>query len=493
MSSNTRSQLPDPAQQLLRQREVQALKVILGVRFLLVIIMAPLVWVLGQAPFDRIATSVALLVYLVAIAASAALVWRQRRLGAVGLVGVGLDVVFLSALPFIWYTALGGSDIPAGLTLKTSITVISLIFIALNALAMRPIYPALVAIGVLFLHFALLGIALADGRSPFTDSYLIAYTTGEISRGGVAIRMIVVAMVGVILTLLTASARRTIIDAVKLQTANVQLGRYFSPNLVPQLIESSDLFQVGGERRELSFVFTDLEGFTSLVEANEPAVVVPLLNQYLDGLVQIAFRHDGTVDKIVGDAVHVIFGAPVSQPDHAERAVACALEMDAFAERYRRDMTDGARLGVTRIGINSGPAIVGNFGGDALFDYTAHGDSINTAARLEGANKYLGTRVCVSIDTVERMEIFHGRPIGTLVLKGKTQGLEAEPLPAAVASSPETEDYRQAYDLMKDERPEAVDRFETIHEKMPDDPVVRLHLERLRCGESGTRLVLTEK
>ena len=128
-----------------------------------------------------------------------------------------------------------------------------------------------------------------------------------------------------------------------------------------------------------------------------------LLNGYLAGMTSIVFTHEGTVAKIVGDALHVLFGAPGEQPDHSQRAVACALDMDAFSQSFRDDWREkGIALGVTRIGINAGPAIVGNFGGGRFFDYTAYGDTINIAARLEAANKQLGTHICVSENVARR-------------------------------------------------------------------------------------------
>ena len=110
-------------------------------------------------------------------------------------------------------------------------------------------------------------------------------------------------------------------------------------------------------------------------------------------MTEIVFAHEGTVAKIVGDALHVLFGAPGEQPDHAARAVACALELDAFSREFRETWRAAAsRLAATRIGVHAGPAIVGNFGGGRFFDYTAYGDTINIAARLEVGNKQLGTR-----------------------------------------------------------------------------------------------------
>src|SRR5215813_4939556 len=113
----------------------------------------------------------------------------------------------------------------------------------------------------------------------------------------------------------------------------------------------------------------------------------------------------------MGDALHVLFGAPGEQPDHAARAIACSLALDDFAQSFRgRWNKKGVALGVTRVGAHAGPAIVGNFGGGRFFDYTAYGDTINVAARLEVANKQLGTRILVSSALADRVENFSGLP-----------------------------------------------------------------------------------
>lgn len=479
---------------MLLKRELQALKLITAVRFVLIAIMAPMVWLLSFSSFDQIASLSLIVLYALVICASAYLIRHRRHLRAVGLAGVTLDVAMVSAMPLIWYTSLGGGELPVGITLKTSITLLAILFIALNTLALRPLYPLLVTAGSLLVHFAFLAVALADEKTVFTPSYLLAYTTQEIATGRVVTRIAVLLLVGAILTLLTVRVRKMIVEAAQLQKINVQLGRYFSPNLVRRLSDNPRLLRVGGERKELSFVFTDLEGFTSLVESNEPSVVVPLLNGYLNELVQVAFKHEGTVDKIVGDAVHVMFGAPATQPDHAARAIACALEMDTVAERYRNLHALKIKLGVTRIGVNSGSAIVGNFGGDALFDYTAHGDSINIAARLEGANKFLGTRICVSAETALRVPHFLGRPVGTVWLKGKSQGTDVfEPLAEYSMGSNALQAYLEVYELLKAKHPSSLKRLEALCEIYPDDSLARFHLNRLRAGQSGTQIVLDDK
>src|SRR5208282_1149177 len=119
------------------------------------------------------------------------------------------------------------------------------------------------------------------------------------------------------------------------ERAYASLSRYFSPNLAERLANDTDAVDLNGQRREIATLFTDIANFTALVETLEPDVLGPLLNEYLTGMTDIVFAHDGTVAKIVGDALHVLFGAPGAQPDYAARAVACALELDEYAESFR--------------------------------------------------------------------------------------------------------------------------------------------------------------
>ena len=166
------------------------------------------------------------------------------------------------------------------------------------------------------------------------------------------------------------------------ERAYESLSRYFSPNLAERLASDKDAVDLGGQRREIATLFTDIASFTALAETLEPSVLSALLNEYLTAMTDIVFAHDGTVAKIVGDALHVLFGAPGEQPDHADRAVSCALALDEYAQAFRQRCHErGIALGATRIGVHAGPAIVGNFGGSRFFDYTAYGDTINVAAR----------------------------------------------------------------------------------------------------------------
>lgn len=270
---------------------------------------------------------------------------------------------------------------------------------------------------------------------------------------------------------------------------------YLSPNLVEHLIHNPSELRLSGERRECSFVLTDVASFTTLVEGMDPQLLTEVINGYLDGMVSIAFAHDGTLDRIVGDAVAVLFSAPVEQPDHARRAMACALAMDAFANAYSaRCLERDIPFGLTRIGVHTGEVVVGNFGGSSHFDYRALGDPINTTARLETANRHLGTRICVSGATVAACPGFVGRPAGTLVLKGKTKGVEVfEALTAEEMRSARVVAYHAAFERMRADEPDAIDAFEKLVREHPSDGLAAFHLARLQRGERGTLVVFTEK
>jgi adenylate cyclase len=270
------------------------------------------------------------------------------------------------------------------------------------------------------------------------------------------------------------------------------LSRYFSPNLAQRLASDTDAVDLGGQRREIASLFTDIASFTSLVESMEPSVLGPLLNEYLTGMTDIVFAHDGTVAKIVGDALHVLFGAPGEQPDHADRAVACALALDEYAESFRGQCrSTGVSLGVTRIGVHAGPAIVGNFGGGRFFDYTAYGDTINVAARLEGANKQLGTHICVSATLAGKVTDFKGRPVGDLVLRGKTEELRTfEPLRPEEFGAPVTASYLEAFAKLENRDPGAMAAFAAHVGKYPDDQLASFHLKQLLNGATGTKIVM---
>ena len=172
--------------------------------------------------------------------------------------------------------------------------------------------------------------------------------------------------------------------------------QHLAPDVVERIIANPDSVKLNGERRCLTALFTDIEGFTAMTRRIEPEVLVSLLDGYFGGVAAIIVSHGGTIDKFVGDAVHALFNAPMDLDDHPQRALSCALAILDWTERYRREAQPAAAgLGRTRIGLETGEAVVGDIGQGAKLDYTAHGEAVNTASRLEALNKQLGSSICI--------------------------------------------------------------------------------------------------
>jgi adenylate cyclase len=276
------------------------------------------------------------------------------------------------------------------------------------------------------------------------------------------------------------------------ERAHASLCRYFSPHVASRLAADDQGADMEVHRRDVAAMFTDVTGFTSMVEDTAPDLLETVLNEYMTGMTEIVFAHEGTVAKVMGDGIHILFNAPGEQPDYATRAITCAHDLDAWAHEFReRWRAKGVDFGCTRIGVHAGPVLVGNFGGSRFFDYTAYGATINTAARLEVANKFLGTRICVSAAVADRAENFQGRPVGDLILRGCSEPLRAyEPLPTTTLKTSSISDYAAAFAKLETGDPAAVPAFAALVGRYADDPLAGFHLRRLLNGAKGVRMQL---
>jgi class 3 adenylate cyclase len=272
-------------------------------------------------------------------------------------------------------------------------------------------------------------------------------------------------------------------------------GKYVPNEVVEQLIANPDAFGLGGQRREISLLFTDIAGFTSLAETMAPGAVLQLLNTYFEEVCRCIHAQEGIIVDFIGDAVFAIFGAPIARDDHARRALACAREMDRVAGAFAHARhAEGIALGATRIGIHTGFATVGNFGSADRLKYSAAGDVVNTTSRLEGANKFFGSRLLASKAIVDAARDAQWRPLGSLVLKGRSAALEVvELLALDVASEDWVERYRRAYALLEQGSADAERELRALAAARPDDPVVRFHAARIERGLASVVVELAEK
>ena len=179
--------------------------------------------------------------------------------------------------------------------------------------------------------------------------------------------------------------------------------QYLSPAVIDNLIENPSLLKLGGERREITAYFSDIQGFTTISEGLSPEGLTQFLNTYLSAMSDIILAHGGTIDKYEGDAIIAFWNAPTYQDDHAKRGLEAALECQKHLAEMQEELTAiTGRPVLQRIGLNTGTATVGNFGSNKRFDYTMMGDTVNLASRLEGINKQFGTYTMCSETTMQR-------------------------------------------------------------------------------------------
>lgn len=251
---------------------------------------------------------------------------------------------------------------------------------------------------------------------------------------------------------------------------------YVSAELVAQIIQDPDKLKLGGEKKIVTTLFSDIRGFTSLSEGMSPEALVSLLNEYLSPMTQIIMNERGTLDKYFGDAVMAIFGAPLDVPDHPKRACQAALRMIEELEKlYTKWKEKGWPRISIGVGINTGEAIVGNMGANMRFDYTAIGDAVNLASRLEGLNKLYGTHIIISKSTLDEVDSsqFLVRELDLVRVKGKEKPVSIFELIGSCGDA-QTETlvrlFTEAWNLYQNQEfYEAMKHFAEILRMFPED------------------------
>jgi adenylate cyclase len=260
---------------------------------------------------------------------------------------------------------------------------------------------------------------------------------------------------------------------------------YLTASVITEILKDPSKLKLGGDKKNLTVMFSDIRGFTTISEKLTPEELVRLLNEYLTVMTDIVFKYEGLLDKYIGDAIMAVFGAPLEQPDHALRGCQTALEMMAelkvLQERWAQEGRPYVDIGV---GINTGDMVVGNMGSNMRFDYTVMGDHVNLSSRLEGINKEYGTHIVLSEFTYEvvKEEMFC-RELDSVRVKGKKLPVKIYELICEKKDAGEHEEYiRRFHDGMEKYKQgrwdEGIAAFESVLEILPDDPPAKLYIQR---------------
>jgi adenylate cyclase len=301
-----------------------------------------------------------------------------------------------------------------------------------NLLSNRFIRPASRSARIATAIGAGLVVGLLTGLLPFTPAAIgtllamsgFTWYTLASFKGGVWLNMIQ-PLTAMAVALFAGTAYQYFVEGREKRVVKGLFGRYVSRDVYQQLIEHPELAELGGRRRDMTVLFSDIRGFTTVTEKGQPEALVAQLNEYFSRMVEVVFRHHGTVDKFVGDMVMALFGAPVDDPDHAEHATAAAVEMvDVLGQLNRKWRAEGRVALDIGIGVNSGEMIAGNIGSSSIMSYTVIGDNVNLGARLESLNKEYGTRIIISDATRTRLQgKYTVRALGEVTVKGKTRAV----------------------------------------------------------------------
>lgn len=360
---------------------------------------------------------------------------------------------------------------PLNMFISFFITLILCLLAFVLSIKLRPVI--IILIGIVFIFFY------------YVFSYLMLFNTGLLYYPlYTSLSIFLNYGVITILKYLSIDSERKFIHSA--------FGQYLSPAVITQIIEDPSKLKLGGQKRNMTAMFTDIQGFSSISERLSPEELVHLLNEYLTEMCEIISRYKGVVDKFEGDAIIAFWGAPLDDDEHAYKSCLCALDMqsrlmelkDRWKDEGKPDYIYNMKM---RIGLNSGHMVVGNMGSQSRMDYTIMGDSVNLAARLEGANKFYKTFTMVSQNTYAFIEGRLGtRLLDTVRVVGKKEPIMIYEL---ISKEPEFTDdtskgldaYNKALSLYRDRRfKDAIKEFEKVLSFMPDDGPSLTYIERCK-------------
>lgn len=416
---------------LMRQAEVDAEKTSALIRLVVFATLVAAIFSVDRTHGPATSSEIAITVYGITTAAGLILVWRQVFRPWIPYLFVTSDVILISALVLMLSRFMG-----MGPTYAFALPVTGLIFVIMihASIRYRP-WLILFAAGLFLasIHVGVLYVAeeyrRATGEMQMMPGMMHAAGMGTVINYEVLPAALVV-ISAFILFIISRRTRRLLTRSIRQATHIARLSRFFSPNLANRLAEGEDEQLLAGRRQAAAVLFIDIRGFTSLGERMAPDELGAFLTEYRERLTQPIFKHGGTVDKFIGDAIMAVFGTPIQHPDDPRRAIVCALDVIDATVKWSGERAQSQKPSVAiGIGVHFGEVFAGALGNEQLLEYTVIGDTVNVAERLERLSREAGSLLVVSAAVLEAVSdadrIAEWRRLPLQALKGHRRPVDA--------------------------------------------------------------------
>lgn len=355
---------------------------------------------------------------------------NNKNLKFIGYTGTVIDSILLCFLPYNWYLSVGFYEkVPAVYLFKTSLPIMAILVISINSLALRPIYPLILAIVFNCIWVFIYFLIKNDPRTSFTNSFLDNFFSEKIFIDYYLTLSMTVTGIALILSYIVYSYRKSIKQAVKLEVKTNQLSRYFSPNVLKEIEKNESIFDA--KKTHVVVVFIDIRDFTSISESMDPTSLVQLLRDYHAWVVNLIYEYGGTIDKFIGDGILITFGTPIPKTDDSIRAIRFLqklfIKLEEFNENRNLSQLPKISLGV---GVHYGEVVVGNIGSEDRLEYTVIGDTVNLSSRLEALCKDFKVNNVLSSDLIDIIQKnskdeFIFQELGQVKVRGKSNSIMA--------------------------------------------------------------------
>ncbi|MCB1156022.1 MAG: adenylate/guanylate cyclase domain-containing protein [Leptospiraceae bacterium] len=415
-------------EELLFKREIWGLKIANGMRVFVCLLMLPITYILAEKESNEfIFTFSVIFCILIYTLYSIQSLYRKAFCRQIGYVGASMDALAIPLLQIIWYNSAGGTEIIASYLLKTRISDISFLLITINSLTLFPAYPLIVFFSMILTISGSYLYVISQENIFYTSDWVETLLGSSVNVADFFTRLLTLSTTGFAIIIITYIARKMIRQAARMEIANEQLGRYFSPSVAKKITEeSAEFLQPGGKIQKVTVLFSDIRNFTSISESLHPKEVLSFLSEYHEKMVEIIFKHGGTLDKFIGDAIMATFGTPEPGENDTLRAALSAREMCKALKEINIEREKKGLFPIHHgIGIHSGEALVGNMGTKNRLEYTVLGDTVNIASRIESSCKTYQQSILfsqmVKTEIENKLETVY---IDTIELKGKTKSTE---------------------------------------------------------------------